>query len=54
VFKKQYPSYFVEYNGVLESNGKEMNGQWAMPAYDNKGWFGFKRSYEESSGSDTD
>jgi hypothetical protein len=54
VFKKQYSNYFVEYNGVLASNGRDMEGQWIMPSFDTKGWFAFKRSYEESSGSDTD
>ena len=54
VFKKQYSNYFVEYNGMLKPNKKEMEGVWQMPQYNTTGRFEFKRGYEESSGSDTD
>ncbi len=54
VFKKQYPSYYVEYNGMLKSNQREMEGVWSMPQYGSTGRFEFKRSYDESSGSESD
>ena len=54
VFKKTYPTYFVEYNGMLKPGHREMSGEWTMPQYGSKGYFDLKRSYDESSGSDSD
>ncbi len=54
VFKKSYPTYFVEYNGMLKPGQREMSGVWSMPQWGTTGQFELKRSYEESSGSDSD
>jgi hypothetical protein len=37
VFKKSYPTYFVEYNGMLKPGQREMTGEWTMPQFGSRG-----------------